>query len=150
MSLLFLLAVAISADGPDLGAIDQAVSKCDAQVMTRTFADEPKRRRAFAIAAFNEEQAIVEAREALAAERLAALQPPTPSDPPAAAPASVPAQTPAPADPAALDLQTKALALRQQKLDDARMLNGLRENALDLMRQQYVLKCSTGRFSAQN
>ena len=137
MSLFFLLlSSAVSIDGPDLAAIDRAVAKCDAKVMTATFADEPQRRRAFAIAAFSEQQDIVSARRALIARRM----------PPAPAITPLPVSVPVTADDhAELDRQAQLLAQRQQELDDARMLSAMRDQVLDLMRQQYVSKCSSGR-----
>ncbi|MBO9575803.1 MAG: hypothetical protein J7494_08720 [Sphingobium sp.] len=136
MSVFLLLAAAVSADGPDLAAIDRAVAKCDAKVMTSTFADEPQRRRAFAIAAFNEQQEIVAARRELAARRM-------PS--PGAAPLPAAAPVGATDERAELDHQAHQLADRQQALDDTRMLSAMRDQVLDLMRQQYLSKCSGAR-----
>ncbi len=135
MAAALLFAAAISTDGPDLGAIDRAVAKCDAKVMSTTFSAEPQRRRAFAIEAFNEQQDIVAARRALAAKRL------TPSLVPSPVTGGL-----MPADSRAeIDRESQLLAERQQALDDARMLGAMRDQALDLMRQQYVSRCSTGK-----
>ncbi len=139
MAAALLFAAAISTDGPDLGAIDRAVAKCDAKVMTSTFSAEPQRRRAFAIEAFHEQQDIVAARRALAARRLSPAL--------VAAPAAgglVPDN-----GRAALDHERELLDERQQELDDARMLAGMRDQVLDLMRQQYVSRCSAGKFDDQ-
>lgn len=134
MALALLLAAALSAEGPDLAAIDKAVARCDAKLMTATFAAEPQRRRAFGIAAFEEQQAIVAARRALAAKRLAPMLVATP-----AAGGLMPASN------ADLDHESGLLAERQQELDDARMLSGLRDQLLDMMRQQYLTRCATGK-----
>ena len=140
MSLFLLLAAAaVNAEGPDLTTIDRAVAKCDAKVMTATFADEPQRRRAFAIAAFAEQESIVAARRALAARRLA----PPAAQVPLAAP--VGGAVSAEDERADMDRLGHILNERQQALDDARMLSGMRDQALDLMRQQYVSKSSGGR-----
>lgn len=139
MALALLLAAALSADGPDLAAIDKAVARCDAKLMTATFAAEPQRRRTFAIAAYQEQEAIVAARRALAAKRLAPVLVATP-----AAGGLMPASN------IDLDHEAGLLAERQQQLDDTRMLSGLRDQLLDMMRQQYLSKCSVGKFDAQN
>lgn len=119
-------------DVPDLATIDRAVARCDTKVMSGTFSAEPQRRRAFAIAAFEEQEQIIAARRALAAKRLAPQLVMTPA-----------AGGLAPADNnAELDRQSRLLAERQQALDDARQLDSMRDQLLDMMRQQYVAKCS--------
>ena len=138
MALALLLAAALSAEGPDLAAIDKAVARCDAKLMTATFASEPQRRRAFAIAAYQEQESIVAARRALAGKRLAPVLVATP-----AAGGLVP---PSSSD---LDREAQLIAERQQELDDTRMLSGLRDQLLDMMRQQYLSKCS-GKLDASN
>lgn len=138
MSMLIYLASVIANGAPSLDEIDQAVAKCESKVMVRTYQEEPDRRRAFAIAAYREQEAIVTARQALAARRLAALQPTVGGT-----------MSPPQDQAAAFSLESQQLTERQQELDDARMLNGLREQALDLMRQQYVSKCSAGKFVGQ-
>ena len=134
---LILVAAALAADGPDLANIDVAVAKCDARTMTRTFSDEPQRRRAFTIAAFNEQQAIIVARQALATRRLAML-------PPGAT------IQPTPDERSAVERETQALTERQKELDDSRMLSGLRDDALDMMRRQYLVSCASGRDRGQD
>ncbi|MBO9671598.1 MAG: hypothetical protein J7485_13905 [Sphingobium sp.] len=134
-----LFAAALSVDGPDLAALDKAVARCDAKLMTATFSAEPQRRRAFAIDAYHEQEAIVVARRALAMKRLAPVL--------VAAPA---AGGLVPASNADLDHEAGLIAERQQELDDARMLSSQRDQLLDLMRQQYLAKCSGGKFDAQN
>lgn len=138
MALALLLAAALSAEGPDLAAIDKAVGRCDAKFMTATFAAEPQRRRAFGIAAYREQEAIVAARRDLAAKRLAPVL--------VAGPAAGGLMPPSNAD---LDHENSLLAERQQELDDARMLSNLRDQLLDMMRQQYLSKCS-GKLDASN
>lgn len=128
----FALMGALAIEGPDLSTIDGAVAKCDSKIMTKTFADEPPRRRAFVIAAFAEQQEIVKARRALAERRTALTQP-----------GQTVQVTSEQKD--AVERESHALAERQRELDDVRMLNGLREDALDLMRKQYVATCTGGR-----
>jgi hypothetical protein len=126
-----LFFAAVSADGPDLAAIDKAVAKCDAKAMSATFSAEPQRRRAFAIAAYEEQEAIVAARRALAAKRLQPVL--------VAAPAVGGLM---PADSEALDREGQLIVERQQELDDTRMLAAMRDQLLDMMRQQYLTRCS--------
>lgn len=136
MSLAALfIAAALSTDGPDLAAIDKAVARCETKVMSATFAAEPGRRRAFAIAAFEEQQAIVAARRALAARRLTPML--------VAVPAA--GNLMPPDDRAAIDHDGAMLAERQAQLDDTRMLAAMRDQLLDMMRQQYLAKCATGK-----
>jgi len=135
MTLALLLAAALSADGPDLAALDKAVARCDAKIMTSTFMAEPQRRRAFAIAAYEEQEAIVAARRALAAKRLSS---------PLVMTAAVGGPVPS-SDPAALDRESQLIVERQQELDDTRMLAALRDELLDLMRRQYLARCATGK-----
>ena len=138
MMLALLLAAELSADGPDLAVIDKAVARCDARIMTSTFTAEPQRRRAFAIAAYHEQESIVAARRALATKRLAPVLVATPA-----------AGGLAPAGNADLEREAGLVAERQQELDDIRMLAGQRDQLLDMMRQQYLTKCS-GKLDAQN
>ncbi|MBN8820270.1 MAG: hypothetical protein J0I80_16300 [Sphingomonas sp.] len=136
MSLALLLlaqAAPMLVDGPDLKLVDRAVDKCDRDAMAKVFSAEPQRRRAMVIAVFNEQQAIVAERQALAQRRLDAQTKP--------AGAPVPAQ---PAGAVSFDVEAQMLANRQQALDDARMLGNLRDAALDMMRQQYLLSCNSG------
>jgi hypothetical protein len=60
-----------------------------------------------------------------------------------AKPAGAPA-APQPAGTVSFDVEAQMLANRQQALDDARMLGNLRDAALDMMRQQYLLSCNSG------
>lgn len=139
MTLALLLAAALASEGPDLAALDKAVARCDAKTMTATFAAEPQRRRAFAIDAYHEQESIVAARRALAMKRLAPVLVATPA-----------AGGLTPASNSDLDHEAGLIAERQQELDDTRMLSSQRDQLLDLMRQQYLAKCSGGKFDAQN
>jgi hypothetical protein len=140
---LSMLALAV-AGGPDLAAIDAAVAKCDSRLMARTFGDEPARRRAFAIAAFAEQKEIFDARAALAARRLATADAMEPM--PGAIVAGVLLSQPDDR----FDRAAEALAERQRRLDDVRMLETMRDQTLDMMRAQYLSRCSGGRTSAQD
>ena len=144
MSLALLLlaqASTVALEGPDLAEVERAVGKCDSGAMTKVFGGEPQRRRAAIIAIFTEQQAIVAARRALAQRRYDAMSKPAPAEP-NMAPTATPVAAPVPAPDFALEAQL--LADRQQALDDARMLGGMRDNALDMMRQHYLVSCNAG------
>jgi len=139
IGLLALVELAALADGPSLDTLDQAVTQCDRDVLTRVFAAEPARRRHAAIEAFHEQQAIVAARRDLAARRLAAL-----SGAPMPLPPGSGAAQPGGAPSTNFEVEAQQIADRQQALDDARMLDQMRDKALDMMRQQYLVSCSAG------
>ncbi len=137
MSLALLLlaqASAVALDGPDLAEVERAVGKCDTGAMTKVFIAEPQRRRAAFIALFNEQQAIVTARRTLAQRRFDAMSKPAMLA--ESAPAAPPLAQPD------FSLEAQMIADRQQALDDARMLGAMRDNALDMMRQHYLLGCN--------
>ena len=123
---LFLLAAATSTD---LGALDQAVGRCDRNAVNPVFAGEGARRSEFLIEAFREQQAIVAERSDLAERRRAWRESATPSA----------------ADDKALKLQEANLDDRQKALNDSRMLEGLRQDAIDTMRRYFLTNCPAGK-----
>ena len=123
---LFLLAAATSTD---LGALDQAVARCDRNAVNPVFAGEGARRSEFLIEAFREQQAIVGERSDLAERRRAWRESATPSA----------------ADDKALKLQEANLDDRQKALNDSRMLEGLRQDAIDTMRRYFLTNCPAGK-----
>ncbi len=134
-ALILAQAASVLADGPDLHEVARAVDKCDRDVMAKVFSVEPQRRRAATIAMFNEQQALVTERQALAQRRLDVQGRQGKGQ-------AVPASQWSGDDPARIEFDAQALANRQQALDDARMLNNLRDSALDMMRQQYLVSCN--------
>ena len=124
MPLLFL-----AATSTDLGALDQAVARCDRNAANPVFAGEGARRSEFLIEAFREQQAIVADRADLAERRRAWRE----------------SATPNPADDKALKLAEANLDDRQKALNDSRMLEGLREDATDTMRRYFLTNCPAGK-----
>ena len=124
---LFLLAAAASST--DLGALDQAVARCDRNAANPVFAGEGARRSEFLIEAYREQQAIVADRADLAERRRAWRESATPSA----------------ADDKALKLAEASVDDRQKALNDSRMLEGLRQDAIDTMRRYFLTNCPAGK-----
>ena len=124
---LFLLAAAASST--DLGALDQAVARCDRNAVNPVFAGEGARRSEFLLEAYREQQAIVADRADLAERRRAWRESATPSA----------------VDDKALKLAEANLDDRQKALNDSRMLEGLRQDAIDTMRRYFLTNCPAGK-----
>jgi hypothetical protein len=125
-----LLAAAASAD---LDALDQAVARCDRNVANPAFSGETARRSQFLLDAFREEEAIVAARASLTDRRRLWRE----------------AERPSIADDKALKLEEAALDDRQKALNDKRMLEGIRQDAMDSMRHYFLTNCAVGRDLAK-
>jgi hypothetical protein len=123
MPLLFLAAASA-----DLDALDQAVARCDRVSVNPMFAGEAARRSEFLLDAYREQETIVNDRLALADQRRT-LRSSTPLK------ASEQKQ---------LDLQQADLDDRQKALNDKRMLEGIREDAMDSLRHYFLLNCPAG------
>jgi len=123
---LILLAAATSTD---LGALDQAVARCDRNAANPVFAGEGARRSEFLIEAYREQQAIVADRADLAERRRAWRESASPSA----------------ADDKALKLAEASVDDRQKALNDSRMLEGLRQDAIDTMRRYFLTNCPAGK-----
>ena len=123
---LILLAAATSTD---LGALDQAVARCDRNAANPVFAGEGARRSEFLLEAFREQQAIVAARADLTERRRAWRESASPSI----------------VDDKALKLDEADLDDRQKALNDSRMLEGLRQDAIDTMRHYFLTNCPAGK-----
>ena len=123
---LLLLAAATSTD---LGALDQAVARCDRNAANPVFAGEGARRSEFLLEAFREQQAIIAARADLTERRRAWRESASPSI----------------VDDKALKLDEADLDDRQKALNDKRMLEGIREDATDTMRRYFLTNCPAGK-----
>ena len=132
MPLLLFLAAASA----DLDALDQAVAHCDRAAVNPMFAGEAARRSQFLLDAYHEQEGIVNDRLALAEQRRALREP-------AAGTAKA---TPAEQKQLSkqLDLQQADLEDRQKALNDKRMLEGIREDAMDSLRHYFLLNCPAG------
>jgi glycine/D-amino acid oxidase-like deaminating enzyme len=127
MPLLFLAAASA-----DLDALDQAVARCDRVAANPVFAGEAARRSSFLLDAYKEQAGIVADRLALA-DQQRALREATDLKP-----AEI-KQTQK-----QLDLQQAALDDRQKALNDKRLLEGIRDDAMDSMRRYFLLNCPAG------
>src|SRR5689334_5397441 len=116
MPLLFLAAASA-----DLDTLDQAVARCDRAAVNPMFAGEAARRSEFLLDAYKEQEAIVEERLTINEQRRALRE----------------AADLKPADQKQtekqLELQQAALDDRQKAPNDKRMLEGIREDAIDSM-----------------
>ena len=124
-----LLLVAASAD---LDALDQAVARCDRNAANPMFAGEAARRSEFLLDAYRQQAGIVADRLALTDQRRALREA---SDLKASDRKDTEKQ---------LDLLQAALEDRQKALNDKRMLEGIREDAMDSMRHYFLLNCPAG------
>ena len=127
MPLLFFAAASA-----DLDALDQAVTHCDRAAVNPMFAGEAARRSAFLLDAYHEQEVIVADRLALSDQRRTLRED-----------ASVKIADRKQTD-KQLDLQQAAIEDRQKALNDKRMLEGIREDAMDSMRHYFLLNCPAG------
>ncbi len=125
MPFLFLAAAASA----DLDALDQAVAQCDRRAANPMFAGEAARRSQFLLDAYKEEESIVADRLALADQRRALRE---------AGPVKA-------SEEKQLDLQEQAIEDRQKALNDKRLLEGIRQDAMDNMRRYFLTNCPAGR-----
>lgn len=129
---LLVLAAAVSAD---LDALDHAVARCDRTASNPVFSAEAARRSQFLLGAYREQEAIVNERLAIADQRRAMRETP-------ASPAVKPSEQKQ--IDKQLDLQQAALDDRQKALNDQRMLEGIRQDAMDSMRRYFLNNCPAG------
>ena len=118
----------LAAASTDLDALDQAVARCDRAAVNPMFAGEAARRSQFLLDAYHEQEAIVNDRLALADQRRTLRE-------------GSPVKT---SEQKQLDLQQASLDDRQKALNDKRMLEGIREDAMDSLRHYFLLNCPAG------
>jgi hypothetical protein len=122
----------LAAASADLDALDQAVTKCDRRAANPVFAGETARHSQFLLSAFKEQEAIVNDRLVLADQQRALRESTT------IKPADLKLEQ------KQLDLQQAALDDRQKALNDQRLLEGIREDAMDSMRRYFLNNCPAG------
>jgi hypothetical protein len=127
MPLLFLAAASA-----DLDSLDQAVARCDRAAVNPMFAGEAARRSEFLLDAYRQQAAIVADRLSLSDQRRTLREA---ADLKAAERKDSEKQ---------LDLLQAALDDRQKALNDKRMLEGIRQDAMDSMRHYFLLNCPAG------
>jgi len=125
MPLLFLVAASA-----DLDTLDQAVARCDRGIANPAFSNEAARRSQSLLDAYREQEAIVAARLDLAQRRRDLRE------------ASAKKNS---AEEQKLELETAAIEDRQKALNDQRMLEGIRQDAMDAMRRYFLFNCPAGK-----
>jgi hypothetical protein len=119
----------LAAASADLDALDQAVAHCDRTAANPAFAGESARRSQSLLDAYREQEGIVTDRLALSDRRRTLRE---------AGPVKA-------SDEKQLQLQEAALDDRQKALNDKRMLEGIRQDAMDTMRRYFLSNCPAGR-----
>ena len=124
----------LAAASADLDALDQAVARCDRAAANPVFSAEAARRSQVLLDAYREQEGIVNDRLSLNDQRRALREATTPAKP--AEQKQLEKQ---------LDLQAAALEDRQRALNDKRMLESIREDAMDSMRRYFLNNCPAGK-----
>ena len=119
----------LAAASAELSALDQAVARCDRGVANPAFSSESARRSQFLLDTYREQEAIVAARLDLSQRRATLRE--------AGAVKS--------ADEKQLKLEEAAIEDRQRALNDQRMLEGIRQDAMDSMRRYFLFNCPAGK-----
>jgi hypothetical protein len=122
--LLFLVAASA-----ELDALNQAVARCDRGTANPAFSSEAAQRSAFLLDTYREQEAIVAARLDLTQRRATLRET-----------ASIKAS-----DEKKFSLEEAAIEDRQRALNDRRMLEGIRQDAMDTMRRYFLLNCPAGK-----
>ena len=124
MPLLFLVAASA-----ELDALNQAVARCDRGTATQAFSAETAQRSTFLLDTYREQEAIVAARLDLS-QRRATLRD---------------AGAIKAADEKRFSLEEAAIEDRQRALNDSRMLEGIRRDAMDSLRRYFLMNCPAGK-----
>ena len=122
---LFLLFAASA----DLDALDQAVERCDRGMANPAFSAEAGRRSSFLLETFREQELIVAARLDVSQRRASLRE----------------AGAIRASDEKKLSLEEAAIEDRQKALNDQRMLEGIRQDAMDTMRRYFLANCPAGK-----
>ena len=124
MPLLFLVAVSA-----DLDALDQAVARCDRGFANPAFSAEAGRRSSFLLETYREQESIVAARLDLSQRRATLRE----------------AGAIKASDEKKFSLEEATIEDRQKALNDQRMLEGIRQDAMDSMRRYFLFNCPAGK-----
>jgi hypothetical protein len=123
----------LAAASADLDALDAQVTRCDRAAASPTFAADAARRSQFLLDAYREQADIVTDRADLAVRRRAWRE----------------SERPGAATDKQLKLEEAALDDRQRALNDQRMLEGIRKDAMDSMRHYFLINCPAGKDAAR-
>ena len=124
MSLLFLVAASA-----ELDALNHAVARCDRERANPAFSSEAAQRSTFLLDTYREQEAIVAARLDLSQRRAALRE----------------TGVVKAADEKKFSLEDAAIEDRQRALNDRRMLEGIRRDAMDSMRRYFLMNCPAGK-----
>ena len=124
MPLLFLAAASA-----ELDALNHAVARCDRGTANPAFSAEAAQRSAFLLDTYREQEAIVAARLDLSQRRAVLREE-----------GGIKA-----ADEKKFSLEQTAIEDRQRALNDRRMLEGIRQDAMDSMRRYFLMNCPAGK-----
>ena len=141
MKLLYLAAAAAPAltASIDFATLDEAIETCRREAVLPVFAAEARRRSAFVTAAYQEQAEISRERAAIAAKRRVLREV-------ALRPASGQSEAAKPVESdQELALAQLALEDRQRALDDRRRLETMRQQAVEVKRQYFLVHCATGK-----
>jgi hypothetical protein len=120
----------LAAASAELDALDQAVARCDRASANPAFSQEAARRSSFLLDTYREQEAIVAARLDISQRRATLRE----------------AGAIKASDEKQLKLEEAAVEDRQRALNDQRMLEGIRQDAMDTMRRYFLLNCPAGRL----
>ena len=118
----------LAAASADLDALDQAVARCDRGFANPAFSSEAAKRSQFLLDAYREQEAIVAARLDIAQRRRDLRENGRKT-----------------AEDQKLTLESASIDDRQHALNDRRMLEGIRQDAMDTMRRYFLMNCPAGR-----
>ena len=114
----------------DLDSLNRAVAACDRGTVNPVFSAEAGQRSTFLLDTYREQESIVAARLDVS-HRRAALREAGPVKP---------------SDEKKMSLEEAAIEDRQRALNDRRMLEGIRQDAMDSMRRYFLLNCPAGKL----
>ena len=126
---MMVLSLFIAASA-ELQALDRAVAQCDRAIITPAFSAESGRRSQFLLDTYQEQEAIVAARLALAERRRLLREAAVKKDA---------------EEERAIALEEALTEDRQRALNDRRMLEGIRQQTIDAMRRYYLAHCANGK-----
>ena len=125
-----MITLALALTAADFDALDRSVAQCARDTVNPVFAAEAEQRSQFTTDVYREQEAIVAERLDISSRKRALRE---------GAPVVKPGDTAA-----KLELQWQAIEDRQRALNDRRMLQGLRNEAMDAKRRYYLAHCSRG------
>ena len=125
-----ILLMLIAAASADLDSLNRAVAQCDRGTVNPVFSAEAGQRSTFLLDTYREQETIVAARLDVSQRRATLRE--------AGAIKAI--------DEKKLSLEEAAIEDRQRALNDRRMLEGIRQDAMDSMRRYFLLNCPAGKL----